>query len=167
MKKFASLIILSIFVLFPTSVSAVCPVCTVAVAGGLGISRRLGIDDTISSVWIGGLIISSGLWLADWIGKRKWKIPHKKLASILLFYLFAIPPLYWAKMIGVANNNLWGVDKILLGIIIGSVIFLLGVSTDKFLRTINNDKVYIYYQKVIIPVLYLLITSLIFYLITN
>lgn len=167
MKKLELIIFLSSFILFPSSILAVCPVCTVAVVGGLGISRWLGIDDVISSIWIGGLIISSGLWLADWIGKRKWKIPFKEIFSILIFYLFVILPLYWGKIIGITNNNLWGVDKILLGIIIGSITFYFGVLTDKLSRKINNNKIYFYYQKIIIPILYLSIISYIFYLITN
>jgi hypothetical protein len=34
----------------------VCPVCTIAVAGGVGLCRYLGIDDLISGSWIGALL---------------------------------------------------------------------------------------------------------------
>ncbi|PIS13789.1 hypothetical protein COT65_02250 [Candidatus Shapirobacteria bacterium CG09_land_8_20_14_0_10_47_13] len=81
--------------------------------------------------------------------------------------LFVIPPLYWSKMIGLPGNTLWGIDKILLGTIFGSFIFLLGVAFDKWLRTLNNGKVYVYFQKVIVPVFLLSLTSYIFYLITK
>jgi len=152
---------------FIKPVEAVCPVCTVAVGAGVGISRLIGIDDSITGVWIGGLIISSGLWMADFIRKKQWKIPIPEILSILLMLLFVIPPLYWSNMIGVTNNTLLGIDKIIFGSAIGSLIFFLGVGIDKLLRSINNDKVYIYYQKVIVPVLLLSITSLILYLITS
>jgi len=164
------LILLSALVIFlgtTTQVHAVCPICTVAVGVGLGISRWLGIDDTVTGIWIGGLILSSGLWLADWIGKKGWKVPYKEAFSVGLFFLFVIPPLYWGKMIGLAGNTLWGVDKVLLGTTIGSILFLLGVWVDKILRTTNNDKVYVYYQKVIVPVFLLSVGSFVFYLITN
>jgi hypothetical protein len=36
----------------------VCPVCTIAVAGGVGLCRYLGIDDLISGAWIGALLFS-------------------------------------------------------------------------------------------------------------
>ena len=62
-------------IFFIKPVQAVCPVCTVAVGAGVGISRLIGIDDSITGVWIGGLIISSGLWMGDFIRKKKWKIP--------------------------------------------------------------------------------------------
>lgn len=159
--------ITSISLFIPAKVLAVCPVCTVAVAGGLGLSRYLGIDDTVTGVWIGGLILASGLWLADWIGKKRWKIPYPKSLSVLLMLLFTIPPLYWSKMIGLPWNKLWGIDKVLLGAIFGSLLFLAGVYLDKYLRTLNKGRVYFYYQKVIFPVSLLLIGSFIFYLITK
>jgi len=152
---------------FIKPVQAVCPVCTVAVGAGVGISRLIGIDDSITGVWIGGLIISSGLWMADFIRKKQWKIPIPEILSILLMLLFVIPPLYWSNMIGVTNNTLLGIDKIIFGSAIGSLIFFLGVGIDKWLRLTNNDKVYIYYQKVIVPVLLLSIISLFLYFITS
>jgi hypothetical protein len=161
------LLALAVFLGSATQVYAVCPICTVAVGAGLGISRWLGIDDSVTGIWIGGLILSSGLWLADWIGKRGWRVPYKEAISIGLFFLFVIPPLYWGKMIGVSGNTLWKVDKVLLGTVVGSIIFLFGVWLDKILRNTNDDKVYIYYQKVIIPVFLLSIASFVFYIITK
>jgi len=81
--------------------------------------------------------------------------------------IFVIPPLYWSKMIGIAGNMLWGMDKVLLGTLIGSGVFILGVEVDKWLRTTHNGKVYIYYQKIIVPVFLLSLTSFILYLITS
>lgn len=167
MIRFIPLFSLLFLFLFPTSAHAVCPVCTVAVAGGLGISRWLGIDDAVTGIWIGGLILSSGLWLSDWIDKKGWKIPQKELVSVVIFFLFVIPPLYWAKMIGLPDNTLWGVDKVVLGTVIGSVLFMCGVWIDKWLRTTNEGKVYVYYQKVIAPVFLLTLGSFILYLITS
>jgi hypothetical protein len=168
MKALLSVVLLPFLaLLFPTSAHAVCPICTVAVGAGLGISRWLGIDDTVTGIWIGGLILSSGLWLADWIGKRGWKVPQKEILSVLLFFIFVIPPLYIAKMIGLAGNTLWEVDKVLLGTIFGSSVFLLGVWVDKWLRTTNDGKVYIYYQKVIIPSFCFRLAALYYFLLPN
>lgn len=153
--------------IFPSSAHAVCPLCTVAVGAGVGLSRWLGIDDTITGIWIGGLILSSGLWLADWIEKRNWKIPNKKILSVAFFYLIVVLPMKWGNMIGLPGNILFGVDKLFLGIIIGSLVFVSSVFLDKFLRKINKQEVAFYYQKVIIPVFLLSISSFIFYLITN
>ena len=66
-------------------------------------------------------------------------------------------------MIGLPGNTFLGVDKIIFGIAVGSFVFLLGVFLDNFLRKINDGKVFIYYQKVILPILFLTIISLVFY----
>lgn len=145
---------------------AVCPICTVAVAGGLGISRWLGIDDSIMGVWIGGLILSSGFWLADWVSKKSWQIASPKITMSSLMFLLVIGPLYWSKIIGLPDNTLWGIDKIFLGTIFGLAAFFAGVKVDQFLRNTNEGKVYIYYQKVLAPVLLLTLSSFALFLIT-
>ena len=152
--------------MFAIPVQAVCPICTVAVAGGLGISRWIGIDDAVMGIWIGGLILSSGLWLADFVSKKSWQVPYPKILSILLMVIFVVPPLYIAKMIGLPGNILWGIDKILLGTFVGSILFFAGMKFDQYLRTTNENKVYIYYQKVIVPVFFLTVGSVVFFLIT-
>jgi len=167
MNKYIKFIPLLFIFIFPIKTHAVCPVCTVAVGAGLGLSRVIGIDDSVTGVWIGALVLSSGLWIADWIKRKKWKIPFSEFISTLIMLIFVIPPLYWSKMIGLSGNTLWGIDKIILGILIGSIIFILGVFFDKWLRATNNGKVYIYFQKVIIPLFLLSIISFILYLITN
>jgi hypothetical protein len=151
---------------FAVPVKAVCPLCTVAVAGGLGISRWLGIDDSIMGVWIGGLILSSGFWLADWVSKKSWQIPYPKFLANGLMFLLVVPPLYWSKIMGLAGNTLWGIDKILLGTVIGAVLFYVSMKLDLYLRSINEGKVYIYYQKVILPILLLTLGSFVLFLIT-
>ena len=155
---------LFIFLFFSKPTLAVCPLCTVAVAGGIEVTRLLGVDDLISSIWIGGLIVSMGLWFSDFLAKKKILKPVlREFVSLVIFYFLTIPFLFWNKMIGIPGNKYFGIDKIIFGIGVGSVIFLLGVFGDIFLRKLNKGKVFIYYQKVILPVLFLTIISLVFY----
>ncbi len=142
---------------FPASVQAVCPVCTVAAGAGLGLSRWLGISDAVTGVWIGGLILSSGFWLADWLGKKNWSVPHLKIVSVFLVFLLTVSPLWWGQMLSV---------KILEGTAAGATLFLLGVGLDERLRTINHGRVYVYYQKVLLPILLLSLGSFILYILT-
>ncbi len=167
MQLLSSLIVLVVFLALAPQAQAVCPICTIAVGAGLGFSRYLGIDDSITGLWIGALILSSALWTANWLETKPWKIPHKTIFSIVLFYLLTIPPLFWMGMIGHDLNKLFGVDKILLGTTLGSLVFTAGVFLDKYLRTLNEGKVFIYFQRVICPVLLLSISSVIFFLITH
>lgn len=160
------LVVLMLMLAMPGMVHAVCPLCTVAVIGGLGLSRYLGIDDSVTGLWIGGLILSSGLWLADWSSRKGWKLPYQEVLAVTLFFLLLVPPLYWLDVIGVHGNTLAGIDKLWLGMLAGAAVFLCGVGLDKWLRTRHAGKVYVYFQKVIIPVFLLSVASVVFYVIT-
>ncbi len=135
-----------------------CPVCTVTVIAGLGISRLLGIDDLITSIWIGAFILSFSFVTINWINKKwpKLKIGNWKLAIIALMYILALLPLAKAPTI----------SRILYGTVVGSVVFLAGVYADKFQRK-KYARIFFPFQKVVFPVLALLITSLIFYFVTK
>jgi hypothetical protein len=155
-------------------VAAVCPVCTVAAVAGLGISRALGIDDIVTSIWIGGLILSVSFWITDWVKKRGWldKIKDKRAVFLInititiLMYLLVLIPLKFDHAIGILGNRLWGIDKIILGIAVGSVIFYLGTWFDKKVRKIRGRQLFSY-QKVVFPVSALIIASVIFFFITK
>lgn len=156
------------FLFWASPVEAVCPVCTVAVGAGVGISRWLGIDDTVSGLWMGGLIVSSAFWTAAWLEKKGKTWPHKRFWALLAFWAMTLPPLYWSGMVGHSLNTLWGVDRLVLGMMMGSGLFILAVWTDKLLRmTKEGGKVYVPYQKVIIPVTLLTAASLYFYMLTK
>ena len=163
----ASLLLLPFF--FTTPVNAVCPLCTVAVGAGVGLSRSLGIDDSIVGVWIGGFLISSSLWLAGWIQKKKFAKKVSSwvwsLASIVLMYAFVLIPMKITGLIGIPNNTLFGIDKVLLGVVLGSIMFFLGSKLHTFLKEKNKGKVFFPYQKVVIPVASLLIATIILYFI--
>lgn len=164
------LILLSLLILYlflPAHVLAVCPVCTVAIGAGVGLSRYLGIDDTVSGIWAGGLIISSSLWFSSWLKKKNISFPFRSAVIILVFYLLTVIPLYYSKVIGHAGNVLWGTDKLFLGMISGSVLFFLSLLIDRYIRMKNNGKVIMYYQRVILPVSLLMIGSTVFYIITK
>ncbi len=161
-------VIFAVFLtVFSGNAYAVCPVCTIAVGAGVGISRWLGIDDTISGLWIGGLIISSGLWLASWIEKKYKSFKYLDSLSVLAMFLITIVPLSFTDILWHPLNTILGMDKIIFGTILGAFVFTLSVFTDRLLRKTNNEKVYVPFQRVILPLCYLLVGSLIMYLITK
>lgn len=56
------LLLISIIVgIIPNFVLAQCPVCTVAIGVGVGLCRYLGIDDLITGLWIGALLLALGV----------------------------------------------------------------------------------------------------------
>lgn len=157
----------SLSIAFPVSTQAVCPVCTLAVGAGLGISRWLGIDDAITGLWIGALATSSGMWFGEWLKSKKVNSNILLTLNYFSFHILLIPTLYLLNIAGNPFNTLWGVDKIILGIIFGTIAFFLSVITDRTIKKKNDGKVLVYYQKVILPMFYLSILSFIFHLLTS
>lgn len=137
-----------------------CPICTIAVAGGLGLSRYFGIDDSILGIWTGGLMLSLTFWTLDWLSKKNRKVP--KFLVFLFWITLTYPPLYWANIIGHPFNTILGLDKLVFGSILGFFAFLLGVWGDKKVREIKGKQLF-NFQKVIFPVISLIITSLVLY----
>jgi len=144
-----------------------CPVCTAAVVTGLGLSRWIGIDDTISGLWIGGLIVSLIIWTINWLNKKNIRFIGRKILVIVVYYGMVIVPLYWTGIMGHELNKFWSIDRLLLGMILGSIGFLLGVWLYSYLKTKNNNRVYFPFQKVVMPVVPLIILTILFYFLTK
>lgn len=167
-KKLFFILIFSALILWPIGVArAICPVCTVAAAAGVGLSRWLHIDDTITGLWIGGLVVSSALWTVNWLRSKKIYFLGIELITLVLYFAAILIPFWKTDIIGHPANLLWGFDKLVLGIFIGSILFSLGVIAYPFLKSINKGKAHFHFEKVVLPLLPLVIMSLVFYLITK
>ena len=146
---------------------AVCPVCTVAVGAGLGLSRYFGIDDTVSGVWIGGLTVSMIVWTINWFNQKNFHFKGRIILTTITYYVLVVIPLYFMKDVWHPFNVIWGINKLLLGIILGSIFFFGGSFYYEYLKKQNNNHAYFPYQKVVMPVSSLIILSLVFYFITK
>ena len=163
-KKFLLALFISLFsFLIFDQTRAFCPVCTIAVGAGVGLCRYLGIDDLISGAWIGGFLMSLTLWTIDWLNQKKIKFLFRKPIVLFFWYGITIIPLYFLGIMGHPGNKFLGIDKLLFGIISGSFVFLISVLFHNFLVKKNQGKSFFPFQKVIIPVSFLAILSLIFY----
>ncbi len=145
----------------------VCPVCTIAVAAGVGVLREFGIDDAITGLWFGALIISSIAWMIDYLNRKNIHFLFRKILVIITFGLIFIWPLYYWDIMGRPENIMFGIswlDRLLFGTIIGGALFILAIVSNSYLKKINNGEVIIYYQKILIPLIYLIIASTILHL---
>ena len=150
------------------SYNDMCPVCTVAVCAGLGLSRWLKIDDTVSGLWIGGLIISLSLVLAK--PTQKFLPLSQKILTllyILVLFFTTIFPLKYLKVIGDPTNMFCGLDKLVFGVTTGMAVFSFSLLVHLYLKKKHGQKSYFPFQKVIIPILVLIIASIILYLIVK
>jgi len=150
------------------TLNIMCPVCTVAVGVGLGLSRWLGIDDSISGAWIGAFIVSLSAVTATFLQKYI-HLSHKLLMflSLITYLAFTVIPFWYSGVIGHPLNTIYGVDKLLFGMAAGMILFLLSHGLHLGLKKKNNNKVFFPFQKVFIPIWTLLIASIVLFLMTR
>ncbi|HLM84111.1 MAG TPA: hypothetical protein VK254_02805 [Candidatus Bathyarchaeia archaeon] len=145
------------------SALAVCPVCTVAVGAGLGLAEYFGIDDSISGLWIGALIVSMSLWTINWLVRKNIRFKGRKILVFVGYYVIIILPLWLKGKIGHPYHKLCGIDKLLFGILLGSILFSAGVIFHNYIRKRNNNISYFKGQRIAFAVAPLVIASLILY----
>jgi hypothetical protein len=155
-----------ILLFFAKNIFAVCPMCTFAVGAGIGLAQYFGIDDTITGIWIGGLIVSLIAWTIYWFDQKNICFYGRKILITIFYYFITIAPLYTYNIMGHVLNKFLGIDKILLGIIIGSVVFFSSILFSNYLKIKNSNRAYFPFQKVIIPVLSLCFLSIFFCFLT-
>lgn len=146
--------------MFIPTVYAQCPVCIVTVGGGLLIAKKLGLDSLLTALWISGLNVAISFWFVSFIKKPKF-LKNPLLWTVIMFvstyaYLASTKQMYHK------NDTFMHVDKVLVGLIAGTLVWLLGIGIDKLIRKYNKGKVLFFYQKVIVPLALLIVTSGIF-----
>lgn len=166
-KRYIPVLSAALFSALPAN--AVCPVCVVAVGAGLGLSQYLGIDDTIAGVWVGGLLAAISFWTIDWFNKKNWLNTYRSIRNLLIFlayYGLTIWPLWTQGLVGHPINRLWGADKLLLGIVIGSLVLWGASELYEYMKK-KNGQPHFPYEKVVLPFGSLIVFSLVFYIITK
>ena len=149
---------------------AVCPVCIIAVGAGLGLSRYLGIDDSITGLWIGGFTVAMIAWTINWARPKIKKNSARIWWNLLIaaaYYVMIAWPLVSKNFIGHPLNKIWGIDKIVFGVTIGSLAFWGTSELYLILKKNNKGHAHFPFQKVVMPFGVLAILSLFFYLLTS
>jgi len=163
MKTIINISVVALMALLMTRVaSAVCPVCTVAIGVGLGVSRWLGISDIIVATWIGALLASSAFWIFNFATKKGLKLKGLREMIFALFYAMALATLWSLNILGSPGNVLWGIDKFVFGVIIGTIVFIGSkISYDEAKK--KRGKALFPFQKVVMPIVILSGVSIFLY----
>ncbi len=146
------------------NVFAVCPLCTFVVGASLGLSEYIGLDDAISGLWIGGFLLSLVYWTDDFFKRHKINFSGCFLLTFFFYYFFVLFPLYLKGFFSSSLNVIFGFNKLLFGITLGSVLFFLAKFSYDLTKA-KRGRVFFPYQKVIVPVCLLLIASFVVYFI--
>jgi len=189
-KKFAFFSFLIASIIYTINfVKAHCPICTAAVGSGLVATRFLGVDDAISGLWIGAFIISTALWL-DKLARKKFKpLPFQTLFIAILSLAATIIPFHYAGVLDITtlgsfslqgkaidlvnvnstascelpqNSLIFGIDRLLFGILLGFAIAWLVMFLSS--KLIEKKGLLFPFQTIVLTVLSLIITSLILWL---
>ncbi len=137
--------------------------CPITISTGLWLSRYLGIDDLTLGFWLGALILSLSYQFYLFLKKRKFTFPFSFLIILVVFWFLSFWPILnkinWTQK----ENFFCGLPRVIFGTLLGMlVLFLSDFLNNKFLEKYHQGKVYFPYQRVIVPLIVLIIMSIIF-----
>jgi len=168
MKKFNLSLITAMvaFVAATTVAVAVCPVCTIAIGAGLEGMRMLGVKDVLVGIWAGGLTMSLIGWTANYMRHHNvknlfWYVLNVMVYLALLLSVYIVPMGH--PFVAWWENCMWGIDQFLLGIIIGSVTFILMEVWYARIKRTHGGHAQFPFQKVVMPFGGLLVMTGIFW----
>ncbi|MEK7218045.1 MAG: hypothetical protein AAB728_01125 [Patescibacteria group bacterium] len=156
------------FLLVPVA-SAQCPVCALGAVAGVGFARWLGVDDTISGLWVGGMMVALTAWTINWLNAKSIRFKGRIILTTLIYYgVFLYIPLYlWTDLLTHPLNVLWGANRFLLGTVVGSVAFLAANIWYGSIKRKNGGHAWFPLQKVVWPVGSILLLSVLFFFIAR
>ncbi len=141
-----------------------CPLCVAGAAAGITLTRWIGVDDSITGVWIGALLVAMSFWFSSWLlsksGKlRKWQYREFLKPTIsLLVFTTTLWSFYQFKLI-VRMSQIFGLDKLTFGMLAGGVLF--------YIVDLVKIKHHFPYQKIAVSLGSMAILSLIIYVLIN
>ncbi len=138
-----------------------CPLCTAATGAAVGVARFYGVDDAIVGTLIAGFVVSSALWANNACRRRNWVFMHwQGTAFVLASLVLTIIGFNAGKLF--TGALLFGIPRLLTGMLLGSAAVVAGHFTHEYLRTANEGKNIIPYQGLGIMLASLLLMSAVF-----
>jgi hypothetical protein len=145
------------------------------VVAGLGISRQLGLDDSVIGVWIGACLVVLVIMTNNFMEKRNWKFPFRNTIIALSYIVFMGISFKYFQVIGSVGMNprtffdsTWLIaDKVVVSSICGALVLMGSSILYQWLKEKNNGKAHFPFEKVVLPIVFLTLTSLVFHLITR
>ena len=138
-----------------------CPLCTAAVGTGLLVTRLYGVDDTVVGVWIGAFIVSTALWFGRLIERRYRRLPLHDFTLIASGLALTLLPFYFTGLI-TPENRLFGVNKLLLGMLVGCFIAYSGIFISGKIKE-KKGRVLFPFQTIAITLASLILVSFVFW----
>lgn len=160
-------IIIALAIIFITGSNAwanpACPICTVAVGASLEIARRLGVDDAVVGVWAGALLVMLGFWTIRWFDKKNWQFWGRdfwliSLSVAMIGFMYVSELVYTPQPILV-----FYVDPFLFSTLLGAFVMYYSSEFYQWMKVRNGGHAHFPFEKVVLPVVALLLVSVYFY----
>ncbi len=136
---------------------AVCPVCFVAAGAGVGLSQYLQIDDLITGLWLGAMLYALMRITTNITHIRfGWSWVVSWLLFGIAYYLGTMLVLDRYGMLGHELNVIYGIDRLVLGVGLGTLLSLVGDVGYWFVKRNHNHRAWFPFQKVVMVMVPLL-----------
>lgn len=150
---------------FAPAALAHCPLCVAGAGAGLTLSRWVGIDDSITGVWLAAFLGAISFWSETaLIKKQELRLLFRPLIYIGIF-VATIWSFYKFNLI-VTHGEIFGLHKLTFGMIAGGVLFyLVDVIDDLLIK--KYGKVLFPYQRIVVSLGSMLLLSVGIYILIN
>ena len=164
--------------LFTRETLAHCPLCVAGAAAGVTLTRWIGVDDSITGVWIGALLGSASFWtysavlrrlplLSSFRRNRVLKYTENVLKPIIYLLVFALTIWSFYKFqLVIRMSQIMGLDKLTFGILTGGVVFYLVDIANKYLVK-KDGRVFFPYQRMALSLGSVVFLSVSIYILIN
>jgi len=165
--SFLLLSLLVVRLLTPSLVSAHCPLCVAGAAAGITLTRWVGVDDSITGIWIGALLGATAFWLSNSLG-RKNRIFFNRYIGLFVYILIFASTLwsFYKFNLIIRMDSIFGFDKLTFGMILGSVVFYLVDVLNIFIKKKNGKRLFPY-QSMVFSLGSMVISSIAVYILIN
>lgn len=139
-----------------------CAVCTIAVGASLEVARSLGVDDSVVGVWAGAFLVLLGYWTIKWFDKKNWNFKGRNalilaVSTAMIGFVYVSEIKYHAEVIGI-----FYIDPFLFSVLVGAAIMILSSDFYQWMKERNGGHAHFPFEKVVVPVVALLLASLYF-----
>ena len=155
------LVALAVAILYaaPAYANPACAVCTVGVAVGLEVARKLGVDDGVIAIWGGALLALIGYWTILWFEKKGWNFKFRNsllmlLSLSMIFGVYIKDLTYTPKPI-----LIFYLDPFLFCAILGALILIYSSVFYQWMKAKNGGHAHFPFEKVVLPIVALTIAG--------
>ncbi len=147
--------------------SAHCPLCVAGAAAGITLTRWIGVDDSITGIWIGAFLGASSFWLLRILGQKNKIFFNRFIGFIVYVFIFVVTlwSFYKFNLVG-KMGDVFGFDKLTFGMVVGALVFYLVDILNGFIKK-KNGKSLFPYQSMVFSLSSIVFTSLGMYVLIN